>query len=205
MLHGGQAALPATPLPRTHARRPIQLSPAATQQPPSSRCCRRRTSPPRSAFAGCGIMPAPASSTSRGWKACSLRQGGKGRLQCVSAASMEHNHAMPCTRRGRGSACLPLANTISCHGAHRESTSPPGTVDAAAGLLLACGTGEGSAAPLAAWRDRCWCRRHSACGAEEGVAFQFRSAGGGVTPHPTCTLLCTLHTHLLAPVSAAPR
>ena len=47
-------------------------------------------------------------------------------------------------------------------GSHRRSSWAGGTTTEA-GLLLGGAAGEGSAAPLVACSDRCWCRRHSDC------------------------------------------
>ena len=52
---------------------------------------------------------------------------------------------------------------------HRGSASQVAASAVAVGLLLACGTGLGSAAPLAACSGRCCCRRHSDCGGTAGA------------------------------------
>jgi hypothetical protein len=60
---------------------------------------------------------------------------------------------------------------------HRRSSCTGGTTTEA-GLLLGGAAGEGSAAPLVACSDRCWCRRHSDCRRGRELHCFWRINGG---------------------------
>lgn len=146
------------------------------------------SSPPLSALAGCGIMPAPASSTSRGTNVCSLQRGahaaaavsaGGGPGRWRATLSSEHPFGGSSARKQVGAEQRGLTRasgaiynlrqmTVQPQAAgasHRGSASQVAASAVAVALLLACGTGLGSVAPLAACSGRCCCRRHSDCGA----------------------------------------
>lgn len=99
---GPRTGPPARP-PPTSAQPP---TPSATPMAKPRSQIKNASSPPRSALAGCGIMPAPASSTSRGTNGCSLQ----GR-DCNGARWAVHNGGGP---PAQGCAMAPPAAPWRC-------------------------------------------------------------------------------------------
>lgn len=119
----------------------------------------------------------PAGAAGNGWwqrarEAWRCSSGGSGGRAAALSQPAMRSSARSLLQLHFSSTCstvtCPLPRRRTAPRPHRGSASHVVGSVATAGLLLACGTGLGSAAPLAACNARCCCRRHSDCGRRAG-------------------------------------